>query len=327
MAARIATVFGGSGFVGRHVVRELAKRGWRVRAVMRDPHVAGFLPPMGDVGQIQLMKADILERDQLDAALQGADAAVNTVGVLYQRGRYSFEAVHVRGARNVAEVAAARGVGALAHLSAIGADPESPSLYGRTKAGGEAAVRAAFAGAAILRPSIIFGPGDQFFNRFAAMARVSPVLPAIGFGKTKFQPVYVDDIADAAGAALARDSARGCVFELGGPTIYTFSELMNIMFEVIERKRFLAPIPFALAELMGLAGQIMGRLTPWPPPLTVDQVRLLKRDNIVGASGGAGSEIKTLADLQIRPQALEAVIPTYLERFRKYGQFEPSRVG
>lgn len=325
MAARLATVFGGSGFVGRQVVRELARRGWRVRAAVRRPHAAGFLKPMGDVGQIHVMGADILDRDQIDAALHGAEAVVNTVGVLYQKGRYSFEAVHVKGAAAIAELAATKGIARLAHLSAIGADEEADALYARTKGAGEAAVRAAFPDATILRPSIIFGPGDAFFNRFAAMARFSPFLPAIGFGRTRFQPVYVDDVANAACESLDRPATKGRTFELGGPAIYSFSELMQIMLEVIERKRILVPIPFAIAELMGFAGQAVGRLTPWAPPITVDQVRLLKRDNVVGVSGEP--DIGALEDFGFQPRALEPIIPVYLERFRKYGQFEPSRVG
>ncbi|MEM8987741.1 MAG: complex I NDUFA9 subunit family protein [Pseudomonadota bacterium] len=323
MTTNLITVFGGSGFVGRNVVRELAKHGYRVRVAVRRPHLAHFLKPLGDVGQIQLQQTNARHRPSVDKAVEGASAVVNLVGILTQSGAQSFFAVHANGARLVAEAAAAADVGTFVQVSAIGADAASPSLYARSKAAGETAVRKAFPEAAVLRPSIVFGPEDDFFNRFAAMARFSPALPAIGGGKTRFQPVYVDDVADAVCAAIERPDAKGRTYELGGPKVYTFIELMKIMLEIIERKRFLAPVPFPIAKLIGIAGQIAGRLPFVDPILTEDQVKLLKRDNVVGQSGE--DNIGTLADLGVAPQALEAILPTYLERYRKYGQFEPSR--
>ena len=324
MTGQLATVFGASGFVGRHVVRELAKRGWRVRAAVRSPHTAHHLKPMGDVGQIQLFPADILFRPAVERAVEGADAVINLVGVLYQKGRYSFRNAHVVGASNVAELAAKAGARHFVQMSAIGADPESDALYAQTKGEGEAAVRAAFPGASILRPSIIFGPRDQFFNKFAAMATIAPALPLIGMGKTRFQPVYVDDVADAVAACLEQPQAAGRVFELGGPNVYSFKELLEYTLKIIERKRLLAPVPFPVANLLGFAGEAAGKAPIMEPFLTRDQVKLLKSDNICGLADG---DVGSLGDLGLQPRALEAIVPTYLERFRKYGEFEPSRVG
>ncbi|MEL6363205.1 MAG: complex I NDUFA9 subunit family protein [Pseudomonadota bacterium] len=319
MADRLTTVFGGSGFVGRNVVRELAKRGDRVRVAVRRPHLAHHLKPLGVVGQIQLMQANVRNRPSVEKALDGADACVYLPGVLASQGRQTFKAVQEEGARTVAEAAAAAGVELYVHMSAIGADATSKSEYARTKAAGERSVCAAMPEATIIRPSIVFGEGDGFFNRFAAMARFAPALPAIGGGKTRFQPVYVDDVADAICEALDRAEARGATYELGGPAVYTFNELMKLMMEVIGRKRLLAPIPFPIAGLMGLAGEISGALPFIDPFLTRDQVELLKSDNIVGASGDEG--VLTTQDLGITPESVEAIIPTYLERYRKYGQF------
>lgn len=323
MTGQLVTVFGGSGFIGRHVVRELAKRGWRVRVAVRRPHLAHFLRPLGAVGQIELRQVNLRHRPSVADALDGADAVVNVVGLLREDGPQKFETVHVQGAANIAELAAMRGIETFVHLSAIGADVKAESVYARTKGEGERAVRAHVPSATILRPSVVFGPEDEFFNRFANMARYSLFLPSIGFGKTKFQPVYVDDVADAVCEALVRPETRGRTYELGGPTVYTFAELMRLMLKIVERKRALLPIPFFAANVMGFAGEVAGALPFVKPFLTRDQVTLLKRDNVVGISGEA--EIGVLADLGVPPDTLEAILPTYLERFRRYGQFEPDR--
>ncbi|HWA41825.1 MAG TPA: complex I NDUFA9 subunit family protein [Hypericibacter adhaerens] len=309
MARRLATVFGGSGFIGRYVVQRLAKQGWMVRAAVRRPDEALFLKPLGDVGQITPVAANLRHQGSVEAAVAGADAVVNLVGLLYQAGPQRFDAVHVEGAGRTAAAAAKAGASRFVQISAIGADPASPAAYARTKAAGEAAVRAAFARATVLRPSIVFGPEDQFFNRFAQMARMSPALPLIGGGHTKFQPVYVGDVADAVMAAIERPEALGQTYELGGPEIRTFRQLMELMLSEIERKRLLIPVPFALASLQGA---LLGLLPM--PPLTLDQVRLLKRDNVVGAG------MPGLKELGIDATALELILPTYLARYRPGGR-------
>ncbi|MFQ5562201.1 MAG: complex I NDUFA9 subunit family protein [Parvularculaceae bacterium] len=326
MAGKLAVVFGGSGFIGRHVVRELAKRGWRVRAAVRRPHLAHFLRPLGVVGQVQLAQANIRNEDSVREALRGADAVVNLVGVLFQNGRQRFDAVQAEGADRIARLAREEGINVLVHVSAIGADAESDSKYARTKAEGEAAVREAFPSAVILRPSVVFGQQDRFFNRFASMAKSSPItpLPLFGSGKTRFQPVYVDDVADAVSEALVRPDARGRTFELGGPRVYTFRELMTLMLHTIGRKRVLAPIPFFLAPIVGMLGELVGLLPIFDPPITRDQIKLLKKDNVVGASGEA--DIGTLADLGVKPKTVESILPDYMVRYRKYGQFAPRTV-
>jgi uncharacterized protein YbjT (DUF2867 family) len=309
MARRLATVFGGSGFIGRYVVQRLAKRGWMVRAAVRRPDQALFLKPLGDVGQITPVAANLRHQGSVDAAVAGADAVVNLVGLLYQRGPQRFDAVHVEGAGRVAASARKAGASRFIQISAIGADPASPAAYARTKAAGEAAVKAAFPDATVLRPSIVFGPEDQFFNRFAQIARITPALPLIGGGHTRFQPVYVGDVADAVAAAVEHNDAIGTIYELGGPEVRTFRELMELMLSEIERKRLLVPIPFALASLQGAILQWLP-----VPPLTLDQVRLLKRDNVV-ATGMPG-----LKDLGVSPVALELILPTYLARYRPSGR-------
>lgn len=317
MTGKLAVVFGGSGFIGRNVVRELAKRGWRVRVAVRRPHLAQFLRPMGAVGQIQLKQCNLRHRPSVAEAMRGADAVINLVGLLHQTGPQTFSAVQRDGAASLAALAREEGVERFVHISAIGADAASDSLYARTKAQAEEAVREAIPAATIIRPSIVFGPEDSFFNKFAAMASLSPVLPLIGGGKTKFQPVYVDDVADAICEALARPEAAGRTFELGGPRVYTFRELMELMLRETARKRLLLPVPFFAASLIGAAGQVAGRLPFVEPVLTVDQVKLLKHDNIVRAEGDTG----TLKDLGIDPHAVESVLPSYMVRYRKYGQF------
>ncbi|MEX0644946.1 MAG: complex I NDUFA9 subunit family protein, partial [Parvularculaceae bacterium] len=315
----LAVVFGGSGFIGRNVVRELAKRGWRVRVAVRRPHLALFLRPMGVVGQIQLAQANIRYRPSVAEALKGADAVVNLVGILRQSGAQRFRSVQTAGARMIADLAAQAGAERLVHISSIGADAKGESLYARTKGEGEIAVREAFRKATIMRPSIVVGPEDDFFNKFASMALMTPALPLIGGGATRFQPVYVDDIADAICEALVRPEAPGRTYELGGPTIYTFKELLELMLATIGRKRVLVPVPFALAPLVGLAGEAFGWFPFFEPPITRDQIKMLKCDNIVGASGEAG--IGVIGDLGINPASIESILPTYMVRFRKHGQF------
>lgn len=319
MTGQLATVFGGSGFVGRNVVRELAKRGWRVRVAVRRPHHAQFLRPMGAVGQIQLVQANVRDAASARSAADGADAVVNCVGILFETGRQRFASVQADGAARLAEAAADAGAASLIHVSAIGANADSDSAYARTKGLAEANVRRAFLSATILRPSIVFGPEDQFFNRFADMARFSPALPLIGGGETRFQPVYVDDVADAVCAAIERAEAKGRTFELGGPRVYTFKELLRLMLKETRQKRFFAPVPFAVAPLVGLAGEVAGVLPFLDPPITRDQIKLLKSDNVVGASGEA--DVGSIRDLGVEPTALEAIVPSYLARYRKYGQF------
>lgn len=317
MTGKLAVVFGGSGFLGRNVVRELARRGWRVRVAVRRPHHAQFLRTMGHVGQIQLKQCNVRYAPSVADALTGADAVVNLVGILFQSGSQRFDTVQAGGAATVARLAAEAGVKNFVHVSAIGADEESDSLYARSKGEAERAVREAVPSATILRPSILFGPEDGFFNKFAAMAGMSPALPLIGGGKTKFQPIYVDDAADAVVAALERPEAAGRVYEIGGPRVYTFRELMELMLAETGRRRMLLPVPFPLASLIGLGGEIAGLLPFMTPPLTRDQVRQLKRDNVVDASRGVG----VLADLGVEPDTVEAVLPSYMVRYRKYGQF------
>ncbi|GGD13153.1 complex I NDUFA9 subunit family protein [Aquisalinus flavus] len=324
MASKLAVVFGGSGFLGRNVVRELAARGWRVRVAVRRPHHAQFLRPMGAVGQIQLFQGNVRYRPSIAEALKDADAVVNLVGILSKAGKQNFDSVQAQGARNIAELAAREGITNVVHVSAIGADGDSDSDYARTKAEGEAAMREALPSATILRPSIIFGAKDEFFNRFAEMTRFSPALPLIGGGKTKFQPVYVDDVADAVCAALESEAANGRTYELGGPDVKTFRELMEMMLKIIGRKRALVPVPFPIAGMMGAAGDMASILPFVSAPITADQVKLLKRDNIVGISGE--DNIGTIQDLGIEPATLLSILPTYLVRYRKYGQFSPETV-
>jgi uncharacterized protein YbjT (DUF2867 family) len=314
MAEKLATVFGGAGFVGRYIVQRLARAGWRIRVPQRNPDAALFLKPLGDVGQIVPMAANIRNELSVRRAVEGAGAVFNLVGILSERGRQSFDAVHREGAERIARLAAEMGAERLMHVSALGADPQSPSAYARSKAAGEAAVRAAFAGATLLRPSIVFGPEDDFFNRFARLARLMPALPLIGGGKTRFQPVYVGDVADAMVAALADPKTMGQIFELGGPQTYSFRELMEILLAEIRRKRWLVPVPFPIAALQGAVLSLLPN-----PPLTRDQVKLLKRDNVVSGL------FPGLIELGVRPTALEPVIPSYLDRFRPGGWYSSAR--
>jgi NADH dehydrogenase len=309
----LVTVFGGSGFVGTQVVRALAKRGLRVRAAVRRPWRGYGLRMLGDVGQIDVAQANLRVPSSVERALEGAEACVNLVGVIAERGRQRFASVHAMGAQTVAEAAARSGVRRLVHVSALGASPDATSRYARSKAAGEAAARAAFPGAVILRPGIVFGPGDAFFNRFARMALLSPVLPLIGGGKTRFQPVFVGDVAAAVVGALLDDGTAGQTFELGGPGVFTFEALMRLMLKEIGRNTLLLPVPFPLAQLIGAAGDLQAMVMP--PVLTSDQVAQLRADNVV-SEGALG-----LAALGVAPTALEPILPTYLYRYRKRGQY------
>jgi uncharacterized protein YbjT (DUF2867 family) len=310
----LVTVFGGSGFVGSQAVRALTKRGWRVRVAVRRPNLAVELKPAGDVGQIQLVRCDVNSPDDVAAALQGADACVNLIGILYESGRRTFKAMHEDAARRIAEAARAAGVSRFVQVSAIGADANALSDYARTKAAAEAAVRAVYPEAVILRPSVVFGPGDDFLNRFAAMATMAPALPLVGGGQTKFQPVYVGDVAEAIGMAVTDLAPAGRTFELGGPAIQTFEDLLKLVLRETGRRRALLPIPFPLARLIGWVAQNSARVGI-APVLTLDQVLGLQSDNVV-ARGAEG-----LAELGIQPTGLDAVAPGYLWRYRQGGQF------
>ena len=308
-------MFGGSGFVGRNVVRALARDGWRIRAAVRRPDLAGHLQPLGSVGQIHAVQANLRYPDSVAAAVRGADAVVNLVGILHKSGRQSFDAVHAFGAAVVAECAAEAGATALVHVSAIGADAAASSAYARTKAEGERTVLDAFPSAVILRPSIVFGPGDGFFNRFAGLARMLPALPLIGGGHTRFQPVFVGDVAAAVATALAGRAAPGAIYELGGPEVLTFRQLMEFVLRETGRSCLLVPIPVPLAVLEAWFLQLLPK-----PMLTVDQVRLLQRDNVVSEAAAASG--RTLQGLGIAPHSIEAIVPAYLDRFRRAGQFD-----
>ena len=310
----LVTIYGGSGFLGRHVVRAIARTGARMRIAVRRPELTGHLQPLGGVGQIVPVQANVRFPDSLLAAAEDADAVVNLVGILFGTGKQTFKAVQDEGARHVAEAAKAVGARALVHVSAIGADPNSKSIYARTKAAGEAAVMETFPGAVIFRPSVVFGPEDEFFNRFAALARISPVLPLIGGGRTKFQPVFVGDVAQAMVAALEGRASESAPYELGGPQIMTMREVMERVLAYTMRSRPLAPVPFWFAKLQGTFLQWLPK-----PPLTVDQVRLLQTDNVV--SEAAIKAGRTLEGLSIDPVAVASVVPDYLEQYRPRGQF------
>ncbi|HEY3639282.1 MAG TPA: complex I NDUFA9 subunit family protein [Rhizomicrobium sp.] len=305
------TVFGGSGFLGRYVVRALARAGHRIRVCVRYPNRANYLLTAGNVGQIQIIRGNVRNPDHIALAMKGSHAVVNLVGILYETGRQHFDDIHADAAGTIAETAKRQGVDALVQVSAIGASADSASSYARSKAAGEAQVREAFPDATILRPSIVFGPEDDFFNRFAGLARIAPALPLIGGGRTRFQPVYVCDVADAVVRCVEDPQTRGRLYELGGPKIYTFKELLQLVLTETHRRRLLIPLPFPLAMMKAT---FLGLLPN--PLLTRDQVRLLKQDNVV-APGAL-----TLGDLGIEPEAAEAVLPSYLWRFRREGQFE-----
>lgn len=314
----LVTIYGGSGFIGRHAVRAIAKTGARMRVAVRRPELAGHLQPLGGVGQINAVQANVRFPDSLLAAADGADAVVNLVGILFPSGKQSFPSVQDEGARHVAEAARAAGARALVHVSAIGADPDSPSLYARSKAAGEAAVRQVFPEAIILRPSVVFGPEDDFFNRFAKLARIAPVLPLIGGGNTRLEPVFAGDVARAVIAGLTGTAKPGAPYELGGPEVLTLKEVMQRVLEYTMRRRPLVTMPFWLAKLKGSFLQLLPN-----PMLTVDQVRLLQTDNVVSES--AKRDARTLEALGIEPVPIASVVPDYLEQFRPRGQFSHYR--
>ena len=325
MSRQVVTVFGGSGFVGRHLVHKLAATGAEIRVAVRDVEAAMFLKPAGNVGQIVLWQTDVTKPDQVATAVAGADVVINLIGILYERGQRSFQRMHVDVAGSIAKAAADAGAKRLLHMSALGADPASPAAYARTKAAGEAAVTAVYPDATIFRPSVIFGPEDNFFNMFAGLMRFTPAMPVIGAplfpklswgegglsvdffgdGGCKFQPVFVGDVAQAMVAAMADPASKGACYELGGPRVYSFKQVMELILAATERKRILVPAPLGVAELEAMFLQLLPK-----PLLTPDQVKLLGVDNVVSGSQPG------LDALGISPTAAEAVLPTYLNRFR-----------
>ena len=311
---KLITVIGGSGFVGRHVVRSLAKRGYRVRVACRRPDLAGYVTTQGTPGQIALVQANVRFPASLAAACEGAHAVINLCAVLSNSGAQSFDALHVFGAEAAAKAAKGAKAQIFVHVSSLGADTKSASAYARSKGQGEAKAAAGFQGAVIVRPSVIFGPEDNFFNKFAKMARFSPALPLIGGGKTLFQPVFVGDVAEAIATLVDKGQANGKTYELGGPEILSFKQILQFILATIQRKRVLLPLPFGLASVIGAITGILPK-----PVLTMDQVESLKSDNIVSAS--TDKEGRTLQGLGITPRSIEAIVPTYLYRFRKAGQF------
>lgn len=328
MAKGLVTVFGGSGFIGRYAARTLVKAGYRVRVAVRRPHLAGDVRLAGAPGWVDIVQANVRDLESVKRALDGADAVVNLVGILYEKGRQSFEAAQRDGASNIAQACADAGITRLVHVSAIGADIDAKADYANTKGAAELAIREHVPSATILRPSIVFGPEDDFFNRFAAMSShpmssFLPILPAIGNGQTRVQPVYAGDVAEAIAAAIKLDTAPGRTFELGGPSTYTFKDIYAFIGETIDRKRFAMPLPYFVAKPIGLTFGTLFRYV-WPlssgilgaPPITGDQVEMLKSDNVV-ADG-----VPTLADLGVTElESIEAIVPSYLYRFRPYGQY------
>ena len=314
--SKLVTIHGGSGFVGRYITRRMAAEGWRVRVAVRRPNEALHVKPYGTPGQVEPVFCNIRDDASVRAVTRGADAVINCVGTFDRGGRNNYHAVQDEGATRVARIAAEQGVARFVHLSAIGADEDSPSGYARTKAAGEAGILAHMPEAVILRPSIVFGREDQFFNRFARMARFSPVLPVVG-AETRFQPVFVDDVAKAA-VMGALGTARPGIYELGGREIETFRGLMRLMLRTIRRRRLIANIPFGIAMVMAYGMELVQTVTFGfvPPQITRDQVRSLRVDNVVG-KGQRGFD-----DLAIEPTAMEAVLPEYLWRFRSSGQYE-----
>jgi len=312
---KLVTIFGGSGFLGRHIVRTLAKRGYRIRVAVRRPDLAFHLQPLGNVGQISLAQANLRYRSSVDAAVQGADYVINCVGLMHQTGRNTFDAVQDFGARAVAEAARNAGAG-LIHISAIGADINSASSYARTKAKAEQAILASKPDAIILRPSVMFGPEDNFYNKFADMARLAPAIPLVGGGHTKFQPVYVDDVAEAVARAVDGKVAGGKIYELGGAEVKSFREIIEDILEITCREKRLVSLPFFVASLIGSIASLVPFVTP---PITPDQVTLLKTDNVVYPE--AIAEGRTLEGLGIQPTLAAAILPSYLARFRPEGQF------
>lgn len=326
-ADRLATVFGGSGFVGRYIVQAYARAGWRVRVAVRRPDLAGFTMTYGVVGQVQPVQANVRYPHSIEAAVQGADIVINATGIQRQTGRQNFEAVHVFGAEAIAKAARKAGARALVLVSGIGSDPGSHNPYIQSKARGEAVTRAAFPEASILRPSVVFGPEDEFFNRFANLARFFPVLPAFAGGEAKLQPVYAGDIGLAAVKAQDGTLKPGVTYDLGGPEVMTLRQAMETALRLADRHRAIAPVPYTLSRLMARGTEIAGALSlglfPKMLTTTVDQIDLLKDDNIVSAA--ASAEGRTFAGLGIAPRGVELVLPAYMSRFRKTGQYAPNR--
>ena len=311
---KLVTIFGGSGFVGSQLVQLLASQGYRIRVAVRRPDLAGHVKPLGNVGQVQPIQANVRFADSVARAVKGADIVINLTGILFERGKQNFDAVQHMGAKTVAEASKAAGVETLVHMSAIGADKDSDSDYARSKALGEEAVLKEFPSAVIIRPSIIFGLEDDFFNRFGTLARMAPFLPLVG-GGTKYQPIYVGDVAEAFAKAANGDVKGGKIYELGGQDVETMRELLQRLLNEIERNNLLLPIPTPVASILGAVMQILPK-----PMLTPDQVKLLQRDNIV--SDEAVKQKRTLKAFGIQPTSMDAILPTYLWRFKKNGQFE-----
>jgi len=320
-ADTLITIFGGSGFLGRHLVRALAKQQYRIRIAVRRPDLAGYLQPLGSVGQIHSVQANVRHRPSVAAAVRGSNVVINLVGILFESGRQRFDTVQSFGAEAIALAAAAHNA-RMIHVSAIGADENSSAAYARAKRRGEQLVLAAIPDAVIFRPSILFGPNDDFFNRFAGIAQLSPVLPLVGGGHTRFQPVFAGDVAEAIAKAVAGATKPGAIYELGGPEVFTFKELMEFVLATIERRRLLAPLPFGLAKLQAAVFELVAKIplrVLSKPLLTRDQVELLRYDNVV--SDTARRDGRTLEGLGIAPQSVAAIVPAYLWRFRKAGQF------
>lgn len=309
MQQRVATVIGGSGFLGRYVVRELARGGWRVRVICRDPDAAGALRTSGSVGEIVIEHGDLTRPETVTDKLAGSTDVINLAGILFERGRQTFAALHAQGAEKLAQAAKAQGVGRFIHVSALGVDKAKGAHYARTKMLGERAVLAAFPAATILRPSVVFGPEDNFFNQFARMAMFSPFLPLIGGGKTKFQPVYAADVARAVAVCLDKPETRGKTYELGGPDVMSFRDVLEFVMKTTGRRRLLLPLPFPLASLIGTLAEFLPA-----PPLTRDQVRLLHTDNVVA------KDALSFENLGITPSPASLVAPEYLAAFAKPGR-------
>ena len=324
---RLATVFGGSGFVGRYIVQAYARAGWRVRVAVRRPDLAGFVIPYGVVGQVQPVQANVRYPHSVEAAVRGAEVVINACGIARETGRQNFEAVHVFGAEAIARAAKQAGARAMVLVSGIGSDPGSSNPYIQSKARGEAATRAAFPEASILRPSVVFGPEDEFFNRFANLARFFPVLPAFAEGKARLQPVYAGDIGLAAAKAQDGMLKAGVTYDLGGPEVMTLREAMETALRLAERNRAIAPVPYTLSRLMArgteIASAVSLGLFPKMLTTTVDQIDLLRSDNVVSAA--AAAEGRTFAGLGIAPRGVDLVLPAYMSRFRKTGQYAPNR--
>ena len=320
-ADTLITIFGGSGFLGRHLVQALAQRQFRIRIAVRRPDLAGHLQPLGSVGQIHAVQANVRDRPSVAAAVRGSNVVINLVGILFESGRQRFDAVQSFGAEGIALAAAAHNA-RMIHVSAIGADENSSAAYARAKWRGEQLVLAAIPDAVIFRPSILFGPNDDFFNRFAGIAQLSPVLPLVGGGHTRFQPVFAGDVAEAIAKAVAGATKPGAIYELGGPEVFTFKQLMDFVLATIERRRLLVPLPFGLAKLQAAVFELVAKIPLRilsKPLLTRDQVELLRYDNVV--SDAARRDGRTLEGLGIAPRSVAAIVPTYLWRFRKAGQF------